>query len=335
MYLPSSQPERLRVAVIGCGPIGNLHAHAITGSSHARLVAVCDPDASRRDALAGQTGVPGFAAVEALLAEHTLDAVTIATPDHLHVQPALAAIAAGCHVFCEKPLAAELADAQRIAQAAADRPVLLGVDYNRRFACGYRAARRLLDESAIGQLMRVTIDVSDATPPAAVARHPYVIFTTLLTHHFDLLRWFAGEASQLQATAGPNSNATLVRDVTVECTLAGGIPGTLTARYVDDQPRTRERMALVGTRGQLVVDDAVGKVTLERDGQAAEVLTRQPQSYDDAFAATISEHVRTFFASLAQGQPPPVTVRDGLAGLRWAEAIIASLKSGQSIEVRR
>ena len=94
-------------------------------------------------------------------------------------------------------------------------------------------------------------------------------------------------------------------------------------------------MMLAGTRGQLVVDDAVGQVTLERDGQPPEVLTPQSQSYEDAFAATISEHVQTFFACLAQGQPPPVTGHDGLAGLRWAEAIVASLKSGQSIEVSR
>src|SRR4051812_20505798 len=96
----------LRMAVIGCGQIGFLHARAIAEAERASLVAVCDVDRSRGEQVAKQFGAAAYHDVHEMLSAERLAAVTIATPDHAHVAPALAAMQAGCHVFCEKPLAA-------------------------------------------------------------------------------------------------------------------------------------------------------------------------------------------------------------------------------------
>ncbi len=111
----------LRVGVIGCGPIGAVHAEAVRGARDATLAAVCDVSRDRADGLARRLGGDVLACERLgdLLDRDEVDVVTVATPDHLHVDVALEAIEAGCHVFCEKPLATTSADARRLVDAAA------------------------------------------------------------------------------------------------------------------------------------------------------------------------------------------------------------------------
>lgn len=321
----------LRAAVIGCGPIGLLHAQAIAASPQAALVGVCDLDPKRRDEVARQFGAGAYERVEQLLADERPDVVTIATPDDLHVEPALAAIAAGCHVFCEKPLAADAQQAERMVRAAAERQVCLGVDYNRRFAFGYRTAKRLLDEGAIGRLRHCRLTVSDRTPPPKVARHPLVMFTTLLTHHFDLLRHYCGAMRSLRARAGHEPIGPLLRDVTLSFEFAGGATGTIQSGYRDELTRTVERMELAGSEGTVVVEDVTGPVTwTSGDGQRTQSFS---PDREETFCDSLIAHVRAFVECVARGAPAPVTGDDGLVGMRLAAATVESIHSGKTIQV--
>lgn len=317
-----------RAAVIGCGPIGLLHARAVLAAPAATLIAVCDPDRPRRAHAARQFGVAAFPGVEQLLAEAQPDVVTIATPDHLHLEPALHAIAAGCHVFCEKPLAADARQAERLVRAAADRPVCLGVDYNRRFAFGYRTAKRLLDEGAIGAARHCRLTVSDRTPPATVARHPLVIFTTLLTHHFDLLHHFCGPIRSLAARAGHQGVEPLLRDVRLSFELAGGATGTIEAGYRDELTATVERMELSGSQGNIVVAGVLGPVhRTGHDGRRQSSVPQHAETFNDSIIAA----VQAFVDCTARGACPPVTGDDGLRSLQWAAAAGESIHSGNIV----
>jgi len=329
-----SRDSKLRMAVIGCGPIGNLHAQAIGSSPLATLVAVCDSDSQRCQAAATRFAAKPYASVGELLAGERLDAVTIATPDHLHVEPALAAIAKGCHVFCEKPLAATVDEAQRMADAALERGVQLAVDYNRRFAFGYRTARRLLDEGRIGKLDYALIRVTDPVPRAEVARHPQVIFTTLLTHHLDLMRVYGGEIRRIQAHAGGMATGALLRNVTVSLQFGGGAMGTIVAGYRDGQTRTAEWLELGGTAGSIVVEDVTRRVILSGTApDRSESFEPNPFGGGQAFYDSLVEHVQVFIEHVARGVAPPVTARDGLIGMQLAAAAIESLARGTAIEV--
>ncbi len=321
------------MAVIGCGQIGRLHAQAICASPLASLVAVCDPDIERRAATAERFGTAAYDDARQLLAEQKLDAVTIATPDHLHVEPALAAIEAGCHVFCEKPLAAEVHQAERLVRAAAERDVHLAVDYNRRFAFGYRTARKHLDQGSIGKLDCIVLRVSDRTPRAEVARNPYVMFTTLLTHHLDLMRFYGGEIRRLHALAGEPAGA-LVRSVTLSLQFACGAIGAIVAGYRDAQTRTAEWLELGGAAGSLVVEDVTRRVILTgADPDRRETFEPDHFGAGGPFYDSLLEHVQVFIEQVARGQQPPVTGHDGLIGMQWAAAAIESLQSGQAVEI--
>jgi myo-inositol 2-dehydrogenase/D-chiro-inositol 1-dehydrogenase len=237
-------------------------------------------------------------------------------------------------VFCEKPLATRLEDAERIVAAAARSDMHLGVDYSRRFAFGYRTARQLLDRGSIGKLNYALVRVSDRTPPTEVARHPHVIFTTLLTHHLDLLRWYGGEICRIQAHSGGETGGGLMHSVSLSLTFANRAIGTIVAGYRDGQTRTAEWLELGGESGAIVVEDVTRRVILSlADADRRESFEPNHFTGGDAFYDSLGEHLRTFIEMVAHGQPPPVTGHDGVASLRLAAAAIRSLETGQAIEV--
>lgn len=322
------------MAVIGCGPIGNLHAQAIALSKHATLVGVCDPTERRREATARRFNVRAYATAAELLAQEKLNAVTIATPDHLHVEPTLAAIAAGCHVFCEKPLATTAAEAERMVLAAAERGVQLGVDYNRRFAFGYQTAGQWLRQGSIGRLNYCLLRVSNRTPPLAVARTREVMFTTLLTHHLDLMRFYGGEIRRLHATAGDAAAGELLKSVSLSLAFASGAIGTIVGAYRDEQSRTAEWLELGGTTGSIVVEDITRRVTLF-GSNPDNGMSSQPNFFvgSDAFYDSLIAHLQAFIEQVAHGKPAPVGGRDGLVGLRLAAAAVESLATDKPTEV--
>jgi myo-inositol 2-dehydrogenase/D-chiro-inositol 1-dehydrogenase len=333
-----SPDAALRVGVIGCGPIGTLHAEAVCRSPLASLVGVCDVDRGRAEGLASRLGrgVSACTRSSDLLKPGRIDVAAIATPDHLHVEVALEAIEAGCHVFCEKPLATSAAEARRLVEAADRRGVILGVDYNRRFGFGYRRARSLLDGGRLGSLQHLLIHVLDRTPLPDVARFPEVILTTLLTHHLDLARWFGGEVAAIAARFGPPdpSASGLRRDVVLSLDFEGGAVGAIVAGYRDGLTRTSERTEIVGSLGSVQVDDVTRAATSwTTDPDRCEVSTLGLFTGEAGFHATIGEHVKAFLESVAAGSSPPVAGLDGLRGLELAEAALRSHAEGRPIMV--
>jgi predicted dehydrogenase len=289
----------------------------------------------RAAVVAAAFGVRAYATLGELLAHETIDAVTIATPDHLHVAPTLEAIAAGCHVFCEKPLATSFGEAQQMADAASARGVRLAVDYNRRFGFGYLQAKALIDAGRIGVVRRAVIHVTDRTPPPDVAREPHVILTTLLTHHFDLMRYLCGEVTSVHARFGRDRGDGLVRDVVLSLECSRGAIGAIVAGYRDDLKRTSERMDVSGADGELVIEDVTRRVRLvTRDPDWTEACRPNPFEDGDAFHDTLKAHLCAFIEQIARGLPPPVTGIDGLCGMRLAEAALESHRRSCAIEVR-
>ncbi len=331
--LPLERCARLQIAVVGCGPVGALHAQAIVDSPAAELIGICEVDAARRDKARQRFDVPAYHTIDDLLADLRPNAVTVATPDHLHLQPVCAAIEADCHVFCEKPLATSVSDAEQMLAAATRRGVFLAVDYNRRFADGYRSAHEMLRERQIGELEYFLFRVTDRTPPPKVAREPYVIFGTLLTHHLDLARWYGGELWRMHAHADEIGHG-LLRRVTLSLEMKSGACGTIVAAYRDHQSRTAEWLTLHGTKGTIIVEDASRCVTLSGNEPECCISTEPSVAGENAITDSIMAHVRAFVENVAVGRQSPVTGQDGLASLQLAATAVESITSGKSVDVR-
>ena len=322
----------LRMGVIGCGMIGALHANAIRESSHAKLVAVCDIDPQRATTFVTGSEARVFTSFERMLADASLDAVTIATPDHLHVKPALAALRLGVHVFCEKPLAGTAADAARLVVAARGSGVQLAVNYLRRFAFGYQKAKQLLQAGRIGHVNNAVLHICDGIP-AKVATQPHALLTSLLSHHLDVLRFLCGEIVFIHALfRGPSCD--LPQDVSLGIQFASGAVGSITAGWRAGQTRTVEHLRLSGTKGVVTVDDVQHSVTLWHTSPD-DAHCFQPDYFagGNRFYDSLTAHLESFVAALAGGKPVPVTAVDGLEGLRLIEAAIKSNATGRRIKL--
>lgn len=143
----------LRWGLIGCGDIARRRiAPALRDLPHCQLVAVSRADATQAAAFAHEFGAHRwYAAWSDLLADAEVEAVYVATPVHLHAAQAVAAAEAGKHVLCEKPLALNVAECDRILAACQAHNVKLGVAYYRRFYPVVARLKQLLAADAIGQ----------------------------------------------------------------------------------------------------------------------------------------------------------------------------------------
>jgi predicted dehydrogenase len=152
----TSSPPPLRVAVIGVGGVGAAHAHAFAGHPDVQLVALVDPVTQRRDAVAAELGVPQVLDDwGAVLSPDDLDAVSIALPNALHAPVTIAALGAGRHVLCEKPLATTVADARAMVDAARAAGRVLEVPFNHRQRGDVAFIERYLADPGIGGIYHV------------------------------------------------------------------------------------------------------------------------------------------------------------------------------------
>ena len=141
--------------IVGCGWLARDYvAPAIRESRNGRLEAACDPSAEAR---ASVGAAASFATLGELLDAPGVDAVYVATPNHLHAPQAVAAAAAGKHVLCEKPTATNAADAARMAAAAAAAGVLFATAYDQRFHAAHLTLRDLIAAGELGTITLVRI----------------------------------------------------------------------------------------------------------------------------------------------------------------------------------
>lgn len=330
----SAISNRLSAAVIGCGRVGELHAKALAECGDATLVAVCDPNRDRGRRLAERFRATPFDDFHKLLPMVRPDVVTVATPDSLHFEPVMAALESGSHVFCEKPLATRIDEARTMAAAADKRQRFLGVDFNRRYGFGYRRASELIRDGRIGTPRNVTLLVTDGFPPLSVRTNPAAMFTTLLTHHFDLLRWLVDEPATVHVTGSADPVTKLVSHVVIAFRFREGAVGTIAASYREGQTRTHETMTIVGSTGSLTVEDVTRSVTfIGNDPEERESWLADSWDPVGSFWETISAHVRVFVSKIRCGEFPEVTGQDGVESLRIARAAENSWKIGQPVEV--
>ena len=189
-------PENVRVGIVGLGRLGRRHAENLAFRvAGAQLVAAASPiEAERAWAAASLNGVTTYPGLQELLAHPGLDAVWLVTPTSLHADQVIASIAAGKHVFCEKPLALDPSDCDRAVAAAADRPrQVVMVGFMRRFDPVYAEAKRRIDAGELGKVFAVRCVSEDPVDPdgffVCFAPTSGGIFLDCCIHDIDLVRW--------------------------------------------------------------------------------------------------------------------------------------------------
>ena len=323
----------LTVGLLGAGMIAGVHAHAYRASTGVRLVAVADPVQGKAEQLADRHGARAVPDLEALLASD-VDVVDICTPVHRHAEPTMAALAAGRHVICEKPLARTMEEAARVVAAAQLAPGLLMVGHVSRFEPDHRAAREIVASGDIGTVRQLTHSTTSTLPGwsedgwlADPARSGGPLLDQAV-HSFDYARWVIG---------GPA--------VRVHCMAAGGAAGpatyTLTTvRYANGaiahvecgwaHPAARGFKLfaeIVGTRGRLSwsYDHLMAGVLYPLDGD----VEWWGSLGDRGFTAELG----AFFDAVRTGGPSPVPAQEASEAVRTALAASESARTGRTIDL--
>jgi myo-inositol 2-dehydrogenase / D-chiro-inositol 1-dehydrogenase len=329
---------RPRIGVVGTGRIGTFHAETLVHRvPEADVVGVADARPGGATALAADLGVCGFETPSALIASPDIDAVVIAATSTAHADLVVEAAGHGKAVFCEKPMAMTLADADRAIAAAEAAAVPLQVGFNRRFAADFVAAKAVVDRGGVGrpQLLRsVTRDPGLANPGAVP---PWTIFTQTLIHDFDLLNWMNAGARAVEVSAMADA---LVAPEFRE----GGLLDTalVTIRYDNGAIAVAEasfsatygydvRAEVFGSGGMVTVGSP-RQVTMEhwdRDGVRGLTARGDTELLGDAYAAEFS----AFATAVASGTEPVVTGHDARAALAIALACIDAVTTRGTVTV--
>ncbi|TIM63462.1 MAG: inositol 2-dehydrogenase, partial [Mesorhizobium sp.] len=184
----------LRIAVLGCGRIGRMHAANIAAHPRAELATVYDIDESSAKAVAARHDVRASGSADEVFASADVDAVLVATVTDTHADYIEKAVAAGKPVLCEKPIDLSLQRVNRCADAIRSKGVPVQIGFNRRFDPGHRAAWNAARSGEIGDLHQVIITSRDpGMPPRSYYEVAGGLFRDMTIHDFDLARFMLGE----------------------------------------------------------------------------------------------------------------------------------------------
>ncbi len=165
--------------IVGCGWVARDYvAPGILAAPNARLFALSDPDESAMAAIAAQSlDLSSHTILDKFLQTPGLDAVYIATPNHLHRPLTEAAARAGKHVLCEKPMATSAADAEAMVRACRENGVQYGTAFDQRFQARHRTLKALVASGALGTITEPAC-ITPAGRPVTGFRRPKACMTT-------------------------------------------------------------------------------------------------------------------------------------------------------------
>lgn len=201
-----SATEFVRVGLVGAGRIARVHADAYSRIARGGIVAVTDPIAPASAALAADFGYRVVDSFEAMLADPDIDAVLLATPNALHAEQTIAALRAGKHVFCQKPISLTLEEADRVVAEAAGHPDrVLQFGFMLRFTPPLPALQQRIAAGELGPLIASQAAVFGWEPSNEWFYDPAngggVILDTLV-HFGDLVLWLFGPAEHVHTEGG-------------------------------------------------------------------------------------------------------------------------------------
>lgn len=329
----------VRVCVIGLGPIGNLHADIYRTDKLSELVGVCDRDEHRAKSAGERLSTSWFTDVQSMLDALKPDVCSIATGGYEyssdHYEPTLQAIAAGCHVLCEKPICNEIDKANEMVTAARLAGLCMGVDLNHRFTPAARMAKAWQNRGLLGDLLFVNVALWIGRSGGFDS--PYFHLKALNPHSIDLIRHFCGDITAVQCFALKAPGRNFWSTASFNFQLANGMVGHLTSSYDIERGHPMERVEVAGVKGRMVLDDMWREATLYPAGNSVKEVFTNPVfgGYRD-FNDTFSARIHCFLQQVSDGAAPDEidgSGEDGLAAQRVIAAGIESLDTGNVVSV--
>ena len=316
------------LAIIGYGNIGKVHLANLRTLRGCRVAGVYD--------VRGGEDVT-YASLDAVLADSAVDAVLIATPTDSHAGLTERALAAGKHVFVEKPLAGTLADAERIVQASRRYPALIvQAGFCERFNSNYLEAKRAVSQGLLGELRSMQTSRIAPYGFSDPAWELGVLDTAV--HNLDLILWMKQQAPIRVLARGARvyEDSKIPHSVTTLLTFADGSIATDHIAWIDDRHYplnqcARSRMLLQGSKGFFDID-LTGRPsalhTVDGYRKVDTVILGGPE-----YAGCLKLQFEYFLRAIEEQAPVLAPPEDALLAERVALAALESLRSGQDVRL--
>jgi myo-inositol 2-dehydrogenase/D-chiro-inositol 1-dehydrogenase len=327
----------LRIGLLGCGRIGQVHARTIKGMDDARVVAVSDAMPEAADRLAAEVGAE-VRTSEAILGAQDIDAVVIGTPTDTHFDLIHGAARAGKAIFCEKPIDMSVDNIRACIEVVEETGVPFLTGFNRRFDPNFAALRARIGAGDIGAVELVTITSRDpAPPPISYIERSGGLFRDMMIHDFDMARFLMGEAFvRLHAVGSALVDPAIgaagdVDTAAVILTTGTGricqISNSRRAAYGYDQ-----RIEVHGAKGMLRAENQL-ESTVELATDRGFARPPAQHFFLERYEAAYLAEMRAFVDVVTKGTPADPGIRDGLAAQILADAAAQSLETGQPVDL--
>jgi myo-inositol 2-dehydrogenase/D-chiro-inositol 1-dehydrogenase len=329
--------DRVRIGLIGAGRIGRRHAGVLASRiPRAELVAIADANPGAARAAAEEARVGRWTAdAGEVIADSGIDAVVIASSTDTHASLIAAAARAGKDVFCEKPIALDLAATDDALDAVATAGVRLQIGFQRRFDAGYRRAKETIDGGGLGRIEAIRDAMRDpAPPPRAYVETSGGLYRDMAIHNFDCVRWLMGEEVEELFAMGSALVDPLFGELgdvdtsVVSLRFAGGgiasIENSRRSGFGYDV-----RTEIFGSEGALFVGYARETPVLHL--AAGGVRSDHVHFFMERFAEAYVEELRAFVDGIVDGGPASPDGADARAAMALAFAAEASRRERRPV----
>ncbi|MEP6661401.1 MAG: inositol 2-dehydrogenase [Acidimicrobiales bacterium] len=326
----------LRIAVLGCGRIGQMHAELLARRlDQADVAFVYDAIPAAAEAVGHRLGVRVASTLDEITTSNEVDAVAICSSTDTHVDLMIAAAHAGKAIFCEKPVSLDLAQVDRglAAVAAAGVPLMIG--FNRRFDPTHRAVRDAVAGGKVGEIQLVRISSRDpAPPPVSYIAVSGGIFLDMTVHDFDMARYVTGSEIVSVLAKGRAWDPTIgeANDLDTVVVVMEHENGAITT--IDNSRRAvygyDQRVEVFGSAGMMCSENPLANTTVFRDASG----TRKaglPYFFVERYIPSYLAEWNAFIDAVTSATPPPVTGADGRAPLVAGLAAWRSIREGRTV----
>jgi predicted dehydrogenase len=325
----------MRVLVLGAGSIGQRHCRNLV--TLGQEVRAWDPDPVRLGEATAIAGVSAAASLDEALAMAPAGALVCAPPAS-HVELGRRALAAGAHLFVEKPIAHASGEVPALIAEAAARKRLVAVGLNLRFLPSLRRVKTLLDDKRVGRVLAVRAEFGSYLPdwrPGRDYRDNYAVRAALgggilldAIHELDYLGWLFGDAAEVFCTAGHVSDLAGDTEDLAETTVRFE-SGVLAQVHLDYLQRVyRRNLQVIGETGVIGWDYPTHAVTVHAPEAPPETIAVADGDPNEMYL----EEIRHFLRCIEGGERLLVDGREGLRSLRLVEAAKASAALGRWVK---
>lgn len=337
-------------AIVGIGSHADLKiAPAMQRAKDTRLVAVYSREQERAEAFAESHGAEAaYNNLDSLLSDSRVEAVFVASPNHLHAPQVIRAAAAGKHILCEKPMANTPSDAAAMVAACRDHGVALGMGFELRLHPAHLWARRVIDDGSIGRIRlahgqwgRGNRGEPEHLPRTGLREWwetPELIgdasvLVGLGVHVFDLFRFLLREevVEVMAMTDGQTAEQPLEHIATIALRMSSGIIAQVMCGRM--LPDTQNDLALFGSSGRIATKETVWEARLG-SAEVVSATVNGKDSWEYDYLANFVAELEDFRDALEHGGAPAATGDDGFQAACVTAAAIESAKTGKLVRLQ-